>query len=382
MAALLCGDDARQQLEELLAMLNGPCPPIKIENGQLYWWSCCEWQLVGAIDGAVTIDEPWQADDQGQYPEFSACGKAAAIHDSIVAVADGMWDHRDNFPWQWVGGVEGRVPGYNLSNTWIVNGVLEAIRLDIVFGPDDIFDETSLKRVLCRIESIMTADQSGVTSDQFSQIIGFYASEFGALGGGNLYGYAIQALGRGNLSTIAALGATQTNRDCACPSEGDPTSPTASGWYLSAALPDFVVSNGGSDGWASACRVDTPQHDVFGFSFDLEKLGSGQFKCMGASTVGNCDTYNVSCFKDSNALGFGVRITNGATTALDEIYGSGNYSSPDISDVFGSGNPASPDVLAGNVIAMGHQYGFNIAGQGTVKNFRWLYNVNSPSHAS
>lgn len=237
LAGILCGES---EIAELEYLMNGPCPPIKIENGNLYWWQCCEWQLIGPLATvAEIVVEPWQPDEQGVYPAFSACGKAKAVHDAIVAVADGMWDARADVPWAYFGNVGARLPGYNLSKTWVLNGVLEAIKLDIITGETDIFDEESLQRVLCRIETIMSADQSPLTSDQYSQIKGFYSGEFGPLGGGNLYLYAIAAIGKDNLSTIAALGAIDTTSNCECPS-----APVGTYWEneLSYAL-DFFSPN-------------------------------------------------------------------------------------------------------------------------------------------
>lgn len=203
-------------------MSTGPCPPIKVENGILYWWQCCEWLEVGSIAPADTApdlpDDLWE-NDELPAPTYYPCGQANAVLDAIWEVASQMWDEGDESPFGWIGDVQGVLPGFDLSDQYTFNGIMEGeVLRALSYGEEEVFDLVTKQAVLCRLEKLFTDSPGTLTDEQYNNIKGCFTSEMGGEQG--IFDWARRAIGKKNLSNIAKMGATDSTADCECPGEG------------------------------------------------------------------------------------------------------------------------------------------------------------------
>jgi hypothetical protein len=215
---------------------NCPQPPIKIEDGKLYWYTCCDWQLIGPV-GLIDTAEP-PPDDMWITPEnpnpvYYACGRAKAVVDAIYAVANAAWDQNDNpLFWQWPGQVNAALPGYDLKDKYsieavILGGILRAPPYSM--EEEEVFDIQSRQTILCRLvnqfqdENVdLTEEDLAAIESAFNQNLGFDVAIFGA---------AVNAIGKAQLSTIAKLGAVDDEANCDCP-ELPPGPPVEYDWLI------------------------------------------------------------------------------------------------------------------------------------------------------
>ena len=232
------GELFEEECEEDMST-NGPCPPLKIEGGKLYWWQCCEWLEVGSMDASQTQDSvPPDMWEQGETPPtYHACGKAYAVWTVINRTGEAIWEASEDVPvWNILGYVEGEA-GYNLSNNWVADGVVN-VQLAQVGGVDKatFLDATKLQTILCHLVEIWGDDAIGVPDDDTRNAIwGVYRTNTSWLESA-IWNAAINALGRGTLNNVAVLSSTDGTRDCDCVSE--PQSPVRWGTPAASNLED------------------------------------------------------------------------------------------------------------------------------------------------
>lgn len=194
---------------------------IKIDGGKLWkrMSPCCEWFEVGSLTGITEDIGPTPLVPEGEDPpEYSACGKAWAVVDTIYAVADSCWDQRDNLPWDYWPNVKARHPGLNLSAIPVINAILVAIKIDLLFEESDLFDASTRQTILCRVVNLFEDDAEGIDDDAYSTIRAIFRSEWGIDPFfRSFWDDVITAIGPGDLNNIAKLAASDTTRDCACP---------------------------------------------------------------------------------------------------------------------------------------------------------------------
>lgn len=360
--------------------MNGPCPPVKIENGILYYWWCCQWQEIGALSVVPQPIEdipPWEETDT-----FSACGKASAIIESLYLIADGVWDNKDGPDYILnIGAVDNLLPQYDLNNYGIMGLLRGARSLDDTYTQSEFLNTTYKLQFLCQLAPLLTADNSGVNDDLYKQLLGLVASIYpsdtvtwwqGLLG----------TFGQSILSEIAVAGAGDTTADCTCPGELDPlTEPTANGWYLGPKLDDVVISNNGSEGYKAGCMTDIPEHDVFGCCWDGIVTGDQnvEVKPMNAAT-GPCEGLGTSIWGDSSALPSLQNCASVNNTVGLELWGYGGWTACNGGQSWNN-TPETPDFGGGVTLAAEWQIGFNKVSTLTVRGFRWIHNINSPSHS-
>lgn len=224
-------------------MGNCPEPPVKIVDGVLWYFHCCQWVKIGNV-GALDTGEPPPDDmwvtPSNPNPTYSACGMANAIVNAIYAVAQAAWEENDNpYFWQWPGHVNDALPGYDLKDKYSIEAVIEG---GILRAPpwslseEEVFDAVSKQQVLCHlvrsfsdtIGDLTDADFDAI-NNAFNQSLGFEVAIFGA---------AANAIGKAQLTTIAKLSALDTDADCDCP-ELPPGVPVSYDWLH---VYDFSVS--------------------------------------------------------------------------------------------------------------------------------------------
>jgi len=208
--------------EEMINNVGENGLPVKVDGNALYYWKCCEWQLVGYISGSSTElpDEPFNPDADPEF-EYSACGKAYAIVDMVYRIVDACLDQVAEYPWRWIPQIEDTV-GYDLDNQWLILNVSGLIAFDLAgFGSDELFSDLEKQRIICNVLPLMSDDGAGISQDTYEQVKEVFAGEFYAdiLARGEFYRNAINALGWKDMSAVAQLGASQTGFDCGCPDE-------------------------------------------------------------------------------------------------------------------------------------------------------------------
>lgn len=283
---------------------------LSIEDGVLYMYfgPCCK-QPVGTLAdlqlGDEVADDPLNPTDDPDMV-YSACGKAYAIVEMIYAVMDVVWDNSLSAPWQWVGKVEDAIPGNNdLDDNQIISAFLTADLLrGLQYTEGDVFDPNDKQQLLCAVEKLMADSSEGITRAQWDTMI----SQIGAIYGevmNDFVRYCADAIGPSDMRDITKLAATDTTRDCRCPSEqaDDPTEPDAQGWFLGPNLADTIQVYNGS-GWSVAYALHTATEPIYGSFLVLRSINDGSdIKRMGmASAEGGfpAQTYNVSMWADSS----------------------------------------------------------------------------------
>jgi hypothetical protein len=215
------GDLFEEDCEENMSA-NGPCPPLKIEGGKLYWWQCCEWLEVGAIGGAASQEEipedSWE--EGGQTPTYYACGKAYAVWTVINRTAEAIWEASEDVPLYNVIGYVEAAAGFNLSNNAIIRGIAD-VQLAKIGGISkaELLDPVKLQEILCHLVQLWQNDNIGVPDVAFKDsIFAVYRSETTWLESA-VWQEAIEALGKGTLNNVAVLNATDNTQDCDCVGE-------------------------------------------------------------------------------------------------------------------------------------------------------------------
>lgn len=213
-----CSDES----EDCMANL-GPCPPIRIQDGVLQFFWCCQWVDIGNVgDIGVGDEEPPDVDPPEEY---SACGKADAIVSLLYAVADSAWDERISTDWWAVlRNIQDDV-GYPLDYDGCIAAVRYAQRLEAGgVAEATIFDDTQKQFLKCQVAGILGDDYGGFDDDDFAA----FQSMIAVLWSGDYSAHmqlfwesCATAMGKNNADTVAKLGSLNLSADCECPSTGD-----------------------------------------------------------------------------------------------------------------------------------------------------------------
>lgn len=211
--------DLLEECEEMAGVLD-----IKIEGGKLWkrMAPCCEWVEVGPLTGFAEIDEPPFELPGEPVPTYSACGKATAIVDKLYAVGDTIWDQSDNAPWDWYSKVKEQHPDLSGGKYYVSQAILQIGLTHIVGGYEVAFDSSTRQELLCRIAVTLSDDNAGITDDDWDAIKAAINGVWGVATKAiaNFWFCVLAAIGKGDLSDIARMGATTTDADCDCPGAG------------------------------------------------------------------------------------------------------------------------------------------------------------------
>lgn len=372
---------------------------VQLVDGKIrvFFGPCCwhDLDVVAAVAENGEIIDPGTIDDLippgGAY---SKCGRAKAMHEAIIKVADLIWDERDNpLIWTIVGNIESAAKLGNLSNNAIAAGVSLALGLDQVYGAEEIFDVSSTQRALCRMAERMTAFPQPLLEDEWDAVRNAYLNAFGVIIGA-LYLAAIDAIGRGTLGRLATLGTSDQAAVCMCPEEiaqGE-TTPDASGWYLGANLAaNFTLASETEATWDALLQVEILGHDAYGTFLVVQSTpGDGTIKRMADTPLSGlvypAHTRNawtntsdhLESINQAYPLISTLNPTIRASLATQRGYlgnldgGSGGINGTTIA------TPPSDqgDEVLANILAAP-----NAMANLTVVEFRFVHNINSPSHA-
>lgn len=209
--------DSSENCEESDMSCNCPEPPIKIEDGILYYWHCCQWMEIGALPGAAAAEVVEPFGDQTPAPTYSACSKAKAIIDVIYLVADTVWENQLSAPWSWVGLVEDAVVGHNdLDDNQIISAFGAAIVINTLYDYADVFDPLDKQALLCGVAQLLDATSAGITREQWDQMIGLINTNYGE-GVDDFFRACAEAVGPADMREITALSSVEAGYDCSCP---------------------------------------------------------------------------------------------------------------------------------------------------------------------
>ena len=370
---------------------------VKIENGQLvvYFGPCCThtFDLSASItEGGETVPDDIFDPLLPEGATYSACGRAAAVHAAVSLAVDSMWDERLNPNiFQWIGHVEQNVGLGNLSNNAVLSGVTYAIALDVVLGGEDIFDESKLQRALCSMAEVFQASNTNLSDDEWGAIFSAYQYAFGVYVGG-IFVYAIRAIGRGTMSTVAKGGAVNQSANCGCPGTvpEEETEPDAQGWFLSQNYADQMTDAGIASGWGKVVAYIEALEPVYGAFLVLSAIPTGTIKRMNidnaegaytpdafdktlwGSTSDHLETAN-NAYPNISALSTDIRTSLAAQRGFAGNIngGTGGIDSAVI---------ASPEGLTGEIIGVRIDYSAPAAWLTTfeVLELRFVHNVNHP----
>lgn len=354
---------------------------IRCEGGvlQVKRFPCCEWEDVcTGFSGQEPIPDipPWEENDT-----FSACGKAAGIVYALYLIATAVWSNKDGSDYFLsIGAIDNALPQYDLNNNGILGLLNGARSLDDVYEQSEFLNDTYRLELQCRIAPLLTADDGKLTDAQYTAILDTVTALYPEDTTGWWRGL-VQTFGQNILSQIAIVGAGDLEADCTCPGDLDPyEEPTVGGWYLGEVLPDVVIINDGTEGWKQACIIDTPVHDVFGYSFSARLSGDVSAQWSQQSTAGGpCDGV-ATIWGDSSQPGSNFNCCGGAVAVLDEIFGVGQWT-PAHGGQTWSSDYNTPDHLGGGEIGGEFVCGWNKSATLVISNFRFIHNINSPSHS-
>ena len=392
-ACLECDWEALMPCIDISAML-------KIENGVLYARNdCCEWVAVGAISGPDSAealgDTPLDLTEGETPPDYSACGKAAAIVDFAYDLLSAAWQERDEFPWRWVSHIESAM-GENMSDKWLVGLVLD---LDLIaglgFNLETIGDPWVRQNLLCRVVNVLNdGTPDGATQDQYEQIKSLFMND--NIVYRSVWGDVWDAMGWKLTNRLATLGATNTTGDCDCPDISflQTYGPDEAGWYLSAPFTGGMQENSIEEpgGALAVCFADTPAHDCYGVAFKLTWNGAtGVVKRMGSGFSPDCSDPVVDswCWGDTsdqlqqqpmgtwyvcagNATNRAIGAALLAGQAVVEQSDNSNFGTV----IATPGVSAAGENLAGVVYTNTNDPTILV-----ITEVRWLQNTGSPSHA-
>ncbi len=373
---------------------------VTVENGVLTVWfgPCCSKPLSDFVVTAVTPDigEEPLVPQGGTPPAYSACGKAIAIVRAIKLVIQAAFDAATevDWPWQILGHIEQKV-GYNLSDKWMASIYLDTTAATgLGRDAEDIYSITDMQLSICNLVHVFSNDNLGVPDEATYDALKAAIHTRNFLYDGIIM-TAVACLGRGNLDTIAKLGAADDgNCDCDGGLLDDPTQPDVNGWYASDNLAGLFESVEETGTWAIANYVAALAEDAYGTVMRVTTTQtSDTIKRM------DSDTSDPSYTPPTHDIDAWVNSSDHLETA--------NQSIPHISTLTAEirtsiaaqlGYPANidggnggingttigtPPATAGQIVAASiwSELPSLLASGFAVEEFRFVYNVNSPSHA-
>lgn len=393
-----CGDWwCDDKTEEIYDMTCSPCPPIKIEEGILYWFNCGVWVEVGPVGTETTNpDDPIIVPEDVDPPLYTACAKASAIVDVLWTILDAAWDvDGDSYPWTWISQVQNEVP-YELKNTAVINLILTTFQMDLLqYEKTGALSAANKTQMICRAAQILSDGYTGVTEDEYYAMRATMRGYFGIdVWMRDMIDFGMIALGQKNISNIALSGASSSFvGDCDCPEELDPVEePTTGGWYLKKVTGsgcEFLVPADASKWTGIGYQTPNVLHDVFGVVFDVVVNTADYIFPMNSSHAVSEDAVDLCTAFDftqtgnndtSNQITTLNRVCHGHSDAFDEVFGAGTY------NLIGNGrtwsaDPNSPLFVAGLTIDWYYRASpWKTAVSGSFADVWLLHNENSPSH--
>ena len=355
---------------------------LVVEFGQ-----CCEKRYPFSQDAVAALTEGAIAgDDWPGGTEFTACGKAGALADLLFLVGSNCFDEVDNFPWQWVGHIKDDVPGVSLDAGYLTLAVVNALALvGTGVGATEMFGGDVLQDTTCKLLGHFAADYE--TPDDLKTVLhdtvqGMYGLDFRKIA---FWGSVIEAIGTTEARNAALSGATDTDRNCDCQDVLDgETEPTAAGWYWSAKENEVCWPLPDDNSWVYPFNAYPCKHDVFGVAFQVDVITGSPERIKRSNDPAPGITHDVDmCNDNSDYLAWDTLHAQCSAPAFAELFPSGG--AVNLSDAGGlwSNNPALPvadkNELALFTISTREDLG-ETAGV-CLKNVRWLFNENSPSHS-
>lgn len=262
--------DEVEECEDNMSGCAGSGLPIKIEDGKLYWWACCQWNLVGPISTPVEdfpdgTEEPDHDPDEG----VDRCKKATHVVNVLWEMSRIIYEHAGT---TYEGEVQNLLKAaypmfdYSLAYLILATPVYVPLRLG---GPfDDSFTAIAKQRLICKWAEVVKGDSWEISASERDKMgvacfAAMGADEAAAMNG------TLAVLGADDLRKLGLQAGTMgSGLDCSCPDYIEPA--------------DDLPGNPGGLEW---------QHD---FKFVLEDYGftgdAGLEYTLGQGFHGNTDS--------------------------------------------------------------------------------------------
>ena len=354
-----------------------PCIDIaglmKIENGQLFARnSCCEWVLIGGTNSPAEypVDIPVESLPSGV--EDFACRKAFSLGKFWEDVALVIAENDATDPKTFANAMRANVGYTNWSDTDLFSIWFEVFTFtEAIPGYDLAWSSEDTEYLICQAAQLLDPTTTTLDGDEFKACLNVVKTLKGPVYGGLWYDVLRTAENK-RLNRVVQMGLWDDEADCSCPEDTGETVPTTSGWYLSAPLPDVTETGSGTmyPGYQTA-----PEHDVFGVSFFVDIYsGSVSFGTYPGTEEGWKQFWNGISPEPYNG-----RQVAGPAAAKSQLFG-GYYKDRTTSLHFpiAVDDPTEPYFEQGVI----YYAQFKVEGTHNVmfRDWRWIYNVNSPSH--
>jgi hypothetical protein len=252
---LFAGDS--EECEDEMSGCGSPTPPIKIEGGHLWYWSCCQWNDIGTLDGGGAAP-PDDTTPTPPTPADLACRKAVAIVGYLFAMArDAAVQAQTLSPLSWFNLWSANYAQFKLDFPQSVQEVFNALmNAGIEQGQDwDSLITTDYQQtVICRFKDMLSSDTLAVTAAEANSLIGVLQGQGETQPAPDVLAALVQLLNTAGLTWIALDGEHNTAADCDCPQPVEPKPSDYWGGYdwkqdfdfaTEATLPDGVYIQSG-----------------------------------------------------------------------------------------------------------------------------------------
>lgn len=220
----------------------GPTPPVKIDNGRLYYWWCCEWVEIGNL----TLDAPLTPDDNVVEPEVPeeqvnlACLKARVIGEMVWDLVKTIPDTIDDtLPIFWVPEIQKRY-GVDLYDKFVVaaigslvtGGIMELVGEQYSIIPDymSVFSTYSKEKYICHLAQNLSGETSAIVQADLETIMMSLQVLLLAHVGVAYIANCILAIGIADFDRATRAAALDSREyDCSCPEE-QPVVPEGMDW--------------------------------------------------------------------------------------------------------------------------------------------------------
>jgi hypothetical protein len=198
------------------------CPPIKIENGHLWYFNCGEWQDIGPVGGpsGEPFSETTMEPPSGGTPAtYYACGKATAVVTAVRTLAEAVLAHEWTFPTAWNSVGRDALPGYDLHNNWLALAFPALIEWDTLGDVNQLHDDSRWQDVLCHWATELESNADPVTHEQFWHLMLRCMQNFDNPLSTFFFQDIGEAIGDANVQQISILGSTDDTGNCDCEAE-------------------------------------------------------------------------------------------------------------------------------------------------------------------
>jgi hypothetical protein len=202
--------------------MSNPCLPVKIENGDLYYWNKCEWVKVGNVSGDDSghdIMPPVESETPEEAADFR-CIKATVIGNLIWKVAEAIFTViEDTPPWDFADAVE-EIAGIQLDSPGLIGawGSYWTYKIVLVDHYDTSFGELQKADFICHFAPVADGTTTSISEREMDRIHAVMAQVLGVdIVSTAFFENVILAINKGRFERAVKLAvAAGFTYDCPC----------------------------------------------------------------------------------------------------------------------------------------------------------------------